>query len=210
MLEYTFGIYPLFKPGFNKVFGCNSNCHEWLNLRVANAISYLNMPLSDFVAYLNIPLGNMQTGFEYTFVIYSNQVWINPNISFGLAWKPAQAFTQLLLKVSTTVMLVHCWLHTTLVQAQCHVLMDIGQLNTIRLNLKEGSVLNIFWFVPPGVISKECWFTDGIHMLVNVTSWQVDETDNSENNPETVHDLVPPSLILILVLCWFTVGYTHL
>ena len=88
--------------------------------------------------------------FEYVFgmVHIPTRLWLYPNISLGLVWKPAQAFTQLLLKVSTTVMLVHCWLHTLVSpMSRPHELTRRTIQKTTRIHR---------WYVPPELDTMIC------------------------------------------------------
>ena len=149
---------------------CNCNCHQWpASLRLWGEGHIV-------VAFLNTPVGtsertNCVFGFTYGGIIspgdiYSDRVWINPNISFGLARKPAQAFTQLLLKVSTTVMLVHCWLHSThACNDQCHLLAQLtrqtSQKTTQNLSTMCSSEFNTNTNPSLIQIPVLCWLTVG-------------------------------------------------
>ena len=81
--------------------------------------------------------------FEYVFgmVHIPTGLWLYPNISLGLVWKPAQAFTQLLLKVSTTVMLVHCWLHT--------LVRPMSRPDELTRRTLQKTTRIYPWYVPP-------------------------------------------------------------
>ena len=101
--------------------------------------------------------------FEYVFGMVQyipTRLWLYPNISFGLVWKPAQAFTQLLLKVSTTVMLVHCWLHT--------LVRPMSRPDELTRRTLQKTTRIYPWYVPPkfnantGLMWVHCW----LHMLV--------------------------------------------
>ena len=116
--------------------------------------------VSDCVEGVADVIGDGRFECVFGMVHIPTRLWLYPNISFGLVWKPAQAFTQLLLKVSTTVMLVHCWLHT--------LVRPMSRPDELTRRTIQKTTRIYPWYVPPefnantGLMWIHCW----LHMLV--------------------------------------------